>query len=182
MTSPTTEVHIRPVALEDARELAELLSRNRDYFRTGEPHRPEDYYTAEGQRALVGVALQARDAGSGTTFVIESGGVLVGRIALSSIVRGAFQSGSVGYVVDRAAAGRGVATAALRQVVDVAFVDLDLHRLQADTLPENVASQRVLHKCGFVRIGRAPHYLRIDGRWRTHDLFQLVNHNHGVAP
>lgn len=180
MTSPA--VRIRPATLEDARGLAELLARSREYFRTGEPRRPEEYYTAEGQRAVLEAARRSHDAGTGTTFVIESDGTLVGRIALSTIVRGAFQSASVGYVVDRDVAGRGVATAALLQVVDVAFGELGLNRLQADTLPENVASQRVLHKCGFVHIGQAPHYLRIDGRWRTHDLFQLINHAHDVSP
>jgi len=102
-------------------------------------------------------------------------GQLVGRINLNRLIRGAFQSASVGYLLDQHMTGRGIATAALRQVIDIAFSALNLHRLQAETLTDNPASQAVLRRCGFVHYGRAPDYLKIDGRWQTNDLFQLIN-------
>ena len=83
-------------------------------------------------------------------------GQLVGRINLNSLIRGAFQSASVGYLLDQHMTGRGIATAALRQVIDIAFSALNLHRLQAETLTDNPASQAVLRRCGFVHYGRAP--------------------------
>jgi ribosomal-protein-alanine N-acetyltransferase len=49
-----------------------------------------------------------------------------------------------------------------------------MHRLEAGTLVDNVASQRVLEKNGFERIGLARAYLRIAGAWRDHILFQRV--------
>jgi ribosomal-protein-alanine N-acetyltransferase len=49
-----------------------------------------------------------------------------------------------------------------------------MHRLEAGTLVDNVASQRVLEKNGFERIGLARAYLRIAGEWRDHILFQRV--------
>jgi ribosomal-protein-alanine N-acetyltransferase len=67
----------------------------------------------------------------------------------------------------------------LRELIGFAFGEFDLHRLQGETLTTNLASQRVLERCGFSRYGRAPDYLRIDGRWQTHDLYQLVNADHG---
>ena len=71
--------------------------------------------------------------------------------------------------------GRGLATAAVRDIVGVAFDDLGLHRVQAGTLRDNLRSQRVLERTGFVRFGLAEAYLRIAGRWQDHVLFQLVN-------
>ena len=47
--------------------------------------------------------------------------------------------------------------------------------LQAGTLVDNVASQRVLTKNGFGEIGLAPRYLQIDGAYRDHILFQLLS-------
>jgi ribosomal-protein-alanine N-acetyltransferase len=55
-----------------------------------------------------------------------------------------------------------------------AFGPGGLHRLEAGTMLENVASQRVLEKNGFERIGIAREYLHIDGDWRDHVLFQKV--------
>nr|WP_315850337.1 GNAT family protein [Arthrobacter woluwensis] len=55
------------------------------------------------------------------------------------------------------------------------FSTLGLHRLEAGTLLHNTASQRVLLKNGFTVFGTAPRYLRIQGRWQDHRLFQRLN-------
>jgi ribosomal-protein-alanine N-acetyltransferase len=99
----------------------------------------------------------------------------VGRITLNGIVRGAFQSCSVGYWLSAAAGGRGLATAALREIKATAFGDLGLHRIQAETLMHNTPSQRVLARNGFVRIGLAPTYLKIAGRWQDCLMYQAIN-------
>ena len=57
----------------------------------------------------------------------------------------------------------------------VAFAELGLHRIQAETLLDNLASQRVLERNGFARIGMAPAYLKIAGRWQDCFLYQLIN-------
>jgi [ribosomal protein S5]-alanine N-acetyltransferase len=56
----------------------------------------------------------------------------------------------------------------------VAFEELGLHRVQAATLLDNVRSQRVLERNGFVRFGVAPTYLNISGRWQDHALYRVV--------
>ena len=99
----------------------------------------------------------------------------MGRITLNAIVRGPFLSCSVGYWVNDADCGRGLATAAVGEIVRVAFDELGLHRVQAETLLHDVASRRVLERTGFGRIGMAPAYLRIAGTWQDHLLFQRLN-------
>jgi ribosomal-protein-alanine N-acetyltransferase len=49
-----------------------------------------------------------------------------------------------------------------------------LHRLEAGTLPDNFASQRVLEKNGFERFGLARRFLLIAGEWRDHVLFERI--------
>lgn len=68
-------------------------------------------------------------------------------------------------------------TAAVGWVCHVAADGLGLHRIQAGTLVANVASQKVLKRCSFTMIGLAPTYLRIDGRWQDHLLFQRILHD-----
>jgi ribosomal-protein-alanine N-acetyltransferase len=63
----------------------------------------------------------------------------------------------------------------LGETIALAFGELGLHRIQAETLLSNVASQRVLDRNGFVRIGMAPTYLKIAGQWQDFILYQLIN-------
>ena len=70
--------------------------------------------------------------------------------------------------------GRGTATGAVGEIVAYAFEDLDLHRVEASTLVDNIASQRVLEKNDFERIGLARGFLRIAGDWRDFYLFQRL--------
>ncbi|HTX85024.1 MAG TPA: GNAT family protein [Streptosporangiaceae bacterium] len=166
----------RLISAEDAPALARLLRLNRDFLAPWEPLRGDDFFTEDRQRVMIQDALREHQEGRNLPLVIVDGtGGVVGRITLNNIVRGAFQSCSVGYWVSEAAGGRGVATAALKQVVSVAFGELGLHRLQAETLLHNVASQTVLERNGFVRIGMAPAYLKIAGRWQDFILYQLIN-------
>ena len=85
-----------------------------------------------------------------------------------------FRSANLGYFVAREANGRGVATRAIGIALGEAFGRLGLHRVEAGTLTDNIASQRVLEKNGFERIGVARDYLRIAGVWRDHVLFQRL--------
>jgi ribosomal-protein-alanine N-acetyltransferase len=107
-------------------------------------------------------------------FLGDAGAVVV-RITLNGIIRGCFQSCSMGYWVSAAANGRGLATAAVGELVRLAFDELGLHRVQAETLPHNIRSQRVLARHGFVRYGLAPAYLKIAGRWQDHVMFQKLH-------
>jgi ribosomal-protein-alanine N-acetyltransferase len=155
---------IRRLVPEDAAELATLLAANRTVLAPFEPEHAEDFFTADGQRARIEVADHM--------FAILDGDLLAGMISLSNVVRGPFQSAHLGYWVDEARNSRGLATRAIAELVRHSFADLGLHRLEAATLVDNVASQRVLEKNGFTRIGIAPRYLRIAGVWRDHVLFQ----------
>lgn len=76
--------------------------------------------------------------------------------------------------MDEGHTGRGLASAALTEIVDFAFGELELHRLEAGTLVDNVASQRVLLKNGFERFGLARRFLLIAGEWRDHVLFERI--------
>ncbi|MGV9808685.1 GNAT family N-acetyltransferase [Micromonospora chersina] len=159
----------------DALALADVLRANREFLAPWEPIRSEDYFTADGQHAVIEADLQQYEQGTKLPHVIlDDSGRVIGRITLSGIVRGPFQSCAMGYWVSGSHNGRGFATRAVREIVRVAFEDLGLHRVQAETLLHNVRSQRVLERNGFVRFGMAPEYLHIAGRWQDHAMFQVV--------
>ncbi|WP_205829007.1 MULTISPECIES: GNAT family N-acetyltransferase [Microbacterium] len=161
---------------DDAPELAAVYERNRDHLSPWEPLRPEGFHTPAWHREDIARWLELSEAGRGFSFGIFDGGELVGRLNFVGIVRGAFQSATLGYWIDAGRAGRGLATAAVGEAVRMARDELALHRLEACTLPHNAGSQRVLEKSGFQRIGSAPQYLQIAGSWQDHDLFQKILH------
>lgn len=166
----------RLITLDDAPVLAELQRVNRAFLAPWEPVREERYFTLAGQRSAIGDALEQYEQGRNLPYVIvDESLAVVGRITLNGIVRGPFLSCSVGYWVSQSAGGRGVASAALREIIGVAFDELGLHRIQGETLLDNVPSQRVLERNGFARIGLAPTYLKIAGRWQDCILYQLIN-------
>lgn len=173
-----TTVAIRPAETGSPAEAAALVAallRNRAYLRPWEPRWPEAYYTPETQAGRLADGARRWFAVDGDADA--DGERLVGGITLTGIVLGPFRSASVGYWVDEAYAGHGLATALLREACRAAVEEIGLHRVEASTLLHNHASQRVLAKCGFERVGTAPRYLHIDGAWRDHHLFQRILHD-----
>jgi ribosomal-protein-alanine N-acetyltransferase len=165
----------RLVTLDDVPALTELVRANKDFLAPWEPAHGGDYFTEDGQCALVTAALVRHRLRQMVPHVILSeSGQVAGRVTLNDIVWGPFRSCHLGYWVSAAENGRGLATAAVRHIAAVAFGELDLHRIQAGTLLHNTGSQRVLERNGFTRFGVAPQYLRIAGRWQDHVLYQLI--------
>lgn len=165
----------RLVETGDAAALAGLVARNRDFLAPWEPVRPESYFTLAGQRGVVEESLRRYEEGAQLPHVIlDDSGAVVGRINLNNVVRGAFQSASVGYWLAEEAGGHGLATQAVAEMVEIGFGAFGLHRLEAGTVPENLRSQAVLERNGFVRFGYAHRYLSIAGRWQDHILFQRL--------
>lgn len=171
------EVHLRLLRPHDSAMLAAAYVRNREYLSPWEPVRPEEYYTESWQAEDIVRRLKMAESGEGYPLGLFAGDTLVGRFNLAGIVRGPFQSAGLGYWVDGKYAGRGLASATVRLIVEAARVDLGLHRLEASTLLHNVGSQRVLLKAGFEQIGVAPRYLHIAGKWQDHNLYQVLLHD-----
>lgn len=168
------EVALRELLRTDAAALADAYRTNRARLAPWEPLRQESFFTDSGQQSEVDALLEDRGAGIAAPFVLVHGGRIVGRVNLSGIVRGAFQSANLGYWIDAGYGDRGLMTAAVDAVAEIAVRDLRLHRLQAGTLLRNSASQAVLRRCGFAEIGVAERYLRIAGEWQDHLLFQRI--------
>jgi [ribosomal protein S5]-alanine N-acetyltransferase len=167
-------VTIRPAMAADAGDLAALFSAEREHLAPWDPRRDPGFYTRAGQRARLTAVERDREAGAAYRFLILEGGELAGEIALSNVVRRAFQSASLGYWVAGGRNGRGVGTEAVAALCRLAFGELELHRVEAATLLHNVGSQIVLDRNGFAPFGVASSYLRIAGAWCDHVLFQRI--------
>lgn len=175
LRSMSAGTRIRLVELADAAEIAAVVSASAGHLRPWEPTRPAAYFTEVGQRATLGGALASAATGSSVPFtIVGDDDEVLGRITLSGVTRGALQSCALGYWIRADRTREGHATRAVGLAVEHAFRELGLHRVQAETLPENVASQRALERNGFERYGFAPRYIQIAGEWRDHVMFQVL--------
>jgi [ribosomal protein S5]-alanine N-acetyltransferase len=168
---------IRPTDPNDAREQLALRIANRDHTGPWDPLRDESFYTEAGQRLELDLDQRSWAAGNAYAFAVldvAARNRIIGRVALSNVVRGPWQNATLGYWIDKDAAGRGHATRAVRLVLRFAFEHAGLHRVQPAIIPRNIRSVRVAEKVGFRLEGRALRYLKINGVWDDHDVYALT--------
>lgn len=106
-------------------------------------------------------------------------GAVAGVANLSQIVRGLFQSASLGYFVFAPFARQGYMTEGLGLVLSQAFGPLSLHRVEANVQPENFASKALAQRLGFRLEGFSPRYLKIAGHWRDHERWAILSDEWG---
>ena len=124
---------------------------NRAYFAASISDRADEFFDEFPDRFSALLAEQAAGAGAFYVLVAEDGSVL-GRFNLYGLADG---TAVLGYRVAQQAAGRGVATASVRELCQLAAARHGLRILRAATSHDNAASQRVLAKAGFVPVGPA---------------------------
>ncbi|MBX9421346.1 GNAT family N-acetyltransferase [Streptomyces lateritius] len=169
--SPTT---IRLIEPADGAALAGLLSRDRQAYARWLPERPAEFYTPDGQAAVVTSLLASHDQGLAWPGVVVSDDTVIGQVGISSILRGPFQKGFLGYWVSSLHQGRGHTSRAVGLALRIAEDELKLHRLEAHTQLENLASQAILRRHGFRSWGIAHEHFHADGAWRDEVFWERI--------
>ena len=101
-------------------------------------------------------------------------GRILGQVGLGGIMRGAFQSCFIGYWIAAKEARRGYGTEGVALAVSYCFGALALHRVEANIIPVNEPSKRLVRKLGFRFEGLARRYLRIAGHWQDHEHWAIT--------
>ncbi len=102
-------------------------------------------------------------------------GNIWGDVSLNNIVRGGFQSCHIGYKLDNDMVGKGIMSEALRRIIYYTFTEIKLHRIEANIMPTNQRSIKLIESLGFVDEGYSQNYLKINGKWEDHRRFALLN-------
>ena len=164
-----------------ATALVEFHERNRAHLAPWDPPSDAAFFTAADQARRLHEGAAAFAAGTGYRWLLQPIGDthrVIGSVNFSNIVRGAFQSCTLGYALDQTLEGQALMTEALRVAIAEMFSRrVNLHRIQAAFRPENWRSGEVLKRLGFEDEGVAPDYLFIDGMWRVHRITALHNKN-----
>jgi len=165
-------VVLRPLVPQDFTGWSEVRRRNGEWLTVWEPvklpHHPDPETNREVFAARCGARDRERLAGSQYAFGIFVDGAFAGEINLNNVVRGAFQSATIGYWIDKARAGRSFMSEAVVVLSQFAFEELGLHRIEVCIIPRNANSRRVMEKLHFREEGIAERFLEINGVWEDH--------------
>lgn len=154
-----------------AQALAEYYQRNREFLREFEPEREDAFFTPEHQKTILEQEILSAEQKRGYRFYIclsNEPSRIIGSIGLSNVVWGAFRSAHLGYKLDQVYINRGYMSIAVSLVTEYAFRELELHRIEANVMPKNIRSLRVLEKNGYENEGLSKYYLKINGIWEDH--------------
>ncbi|QGM48179.1 GNAT family N-acetyltransferase [Methylocystis heyeri] len=169
-------VYLRLSETGDYQEWAELREKSRAFLTPWEPLWPADDLTRASFRNRVRrhADEMARDEAYSFFVFREEDDALLGGLSLGHVRRGVSQAATLGYWMGEPYAGRGYMSRAVRAVIGYAFKIQGLHRIEAACLPSNEPSKRLLERVGFQQEGYARAYLNINGQWRDHLLFALL--------
>lgn len=161
--------------------LAELMVRfrleNRSHLMAWEPLRSPQFYTEPFWQAQLQANLIDFSRGESCSFVMldRAETRVLGVINLTQITRGTLQSCQMGYALGGAFEGQGYMQEGVSAAVQYAFSELKLHRINANYIPHNGRSARLLTRLGFEVEGRARAFLKINGQWEDHILTAVIN-------
>lgn len=170
-------VELKVLTPEDTEDVLSYYKRNKKHLEPFEPDREENYYTKKVQSEYLIEGYKQFLNNQSVSFGMYLNKEMIGKIRISNIVLGVFKNAFIGYSLDEKYQGCGYMKEAVEMVIDYAFNDLGLHRIEASTLVENIKSERVLLACRFKEIGISEDYLFINGKWRDHKIFYIVNKN-----
>ncbi len=173
----TERLILRMADIADADLVRSYLIENSDFLKEWEPARNDDYFSLS---AIKGQIKDRMDqAASGTAIVyylfLKPSSELIGIIAITNIIHGPFLSGFLGYQLSQKYINKGYMTEALARVIKAAFNEKGLHRIEANVMPRNIRSIRVLEKSGFTNEGMSRKYLKINGKWEDHIHYAILN-------
>ena len=161
-----------------AREVADFNLRNREILQDVEPMRPSMFYTKKGQKQYL--RMDYKDAMRGSEYrwflTLKGDKKVIGTVCIGNIMFGSVKSCVISYKIDKDWRNQGLCSEAVEEVIRFAFDGLRLHRIEAQVMPRNAKSQRIMRKFNFENEGLSKQCLEINGKWEDHYRYSLLNH------
>lgn len=174
---------LHPVSDRDLEDLRRFELDNRAFFESRINARPAAFYEAGGIEASIAAAQREAAADTGHQFLLrDPAGRLVGRINLIQVKRQHYHSCELGYRIAQDENGKGYATTAVKLMLDIAFRELGLLRVEAKAHAGNAGSIKVLERNRFSQFGRSTRSFELNGQWLDMLHFECHAPNHGASP
>lgn len=171
-------VLLRPLGAPDFPAWSEVRRRNHEWLTVWEPkrssHAPDPTTDRDAFSARCSQRERDRQTGAGYAFGLFVDNAFAGEINLNNVVRGALQTGTVGYWIDQKRAGQSLVAEGVVVLLRYAFEELGLHRIEICIVPRNQNSRRVMEKLDIRDEGTALRYLEINGVWEDHVRYGIT--------
>ncbi len=172
-------IHLRPPKRRDALKWQKLRLSSKDFLIPWEPSWDNFSCSRRAYMRFLKNSNYLANMDRAYSFLIFNNidKDLLGGINVGNVRRGVSQSASIGYWIGKKYSRKGYMYEALKILLPSLFIDLRLNRVEATILEENIASKNLLTKIGFKKEGTLRNYLKINGSWRDHIIYGLLQND-----
>jgi ribosomal-protein-alanine N-acetyltransferase len=175
----TKRLKLKIAIVGEAKETSDFYIENKNHLAPWDPQTPTDFYSLkywEKKNQISQDEFLMKSALRLNIYLLETN-ELIGMCHYTGIERGPFQNCHLGYKLGEKFQGHGYMHEALETSLRYIFENWNLHRVEANYIPRNKRSAKVLAELGFKEHGIAERYLHIAGSWQDHMLTSLINEN-----
>ena len=171
---------LKNLTYKDTKCLLDYYSRNKTFLQPWVPTYGDRFFNYTHQEKwLISEEKLTREGRMLKLFIFHKSDTefekIIGTVAFTNIIRGPLQSCFLGYNVDKLENGKGFASEAVALACEYVFKEFKLHRIEANIIPRNAPSIRIVEKLKFEKEGLSKDYLKINGIWEDHFRYALLN-------
>ena len=172
----TERLRLSVLRRSEAPRVTEYFKKNRDFHKKFAQTHTDDYFTVSMQKKYLAYDYNSFLEGSLVPLWIclKETGEIIGRVSFFNFAFGGMMSCACGYHLDKDHTGKGYMTEALKGAIAFVFDEYKMHRIEAFILPENEPSLNLVKRIGFHYEGKRISYMHINGRYRDHEAFYLL--------
>ena len=172
----TDNLRLAVLRKSEAARVAEYLQNNRDFHKQFSQTHTDDYFTVSTQKKYLAYDCNSFLEGSLVPLWIslKDDNKIIGRVSFFYFFYGGMMSCACGYHLDKEHTGKGYMTEALKSAMAFVFDEYKMHRIEAFIVPENEPSLNLVKRVGFHYEGKRMSYMHINGRYRDHEAFYML--------
>ena len=172
----TDNLRLAVLRKSEAARVTEYLLNNRDFHKQFSQTHTDDYFTVSTQKKYLAYDCNSFLEGSLVPLWIslKDDNKIIGRVSFFNFAYGGMMSCACGYHLDKDHTGKGYMTEALKSAMAFVFDEYKMHRIEAFIVPENEPSLNLVKRVGFHYEGKRMSYMHINGRYRDHEAFYML--------
>lgn len=172
----TDNLRLAVLRKSEAARVTEYLQNNRDFHKQFSQTHTDDYFTVSTQKKYLAYDCNSFLEGSLVPLwiTLKDDNKIIGRVSFFNFAYGGMMSCACGYHLDKDHTGKGYMTEALKSAMAFVFDEYKMHRIEAFIVPENESSLNLVKRVGFHYEGKRMSYMHINGRYRDHEAFYML--------
>lgn len=172
----TDNLRLAVLRKSEAARVTEYLQNNRDFHKQFSQTHTDDYFTVSTQKKYLAYDCNSFIEGSLVPLwiTLKDDNKIIGRVSFFNFAYGGMMSCACGYHLDKDHTGKGYMTEALKSAMAFVFDEYKMHRIEAFIVPENEPSLNLVKRVGFHYEGKRNSYMHINGRYRDHEAFYML--------